>query len=101
MVQAKAEDGNWRIVPLYEAGMDVYYRNDNGIQECKILTVHHNNPLEPYYTVRLQDGIEKQTDNTHIMLRLQDGKKCDEVGMTHHNIERERHAVLLFYENKE
>jgi hypothetical protein len=78
MVQAKTEDGNWRTVPLYKAGMDVCYRNDNDIQECKILTVHHDNPLELYYTLRLLDGKMKQTDNTHIMLRLQDGKKCAE-----------------------
>jgi hypothetical protein len=98
MDQAKTEDGNWRTVPLNKAGMDVCYRNDNEIQECKILTVHHDNLLEPYYTVRLLDGKEKQTENTHIMLRLQDGKKCNEEGMTHHDIARERcaqHAFIL------
>ncbi len=52
MVQAKTEDGNWTTVPLYEVGMDVCYRNDNEIQKCKIQTVHHDNLLEPYYTVR-------------------------------------------------
>jgi hypothetical protein len=63
MVQAKTEDGNWRTVPLYKAGMDVCYRNDNGIQEYKILTVHHDDPLEPYYTVRLQiAGREREAD---------------------------------------
>jgi hypothetical protein len=91
MVQAKTEDGNWRTVPLYQAGMDVCYRNDNEIQECKILTVHHDNLLEPYCTVRLLDGKEKQTENTHIMLRLQDGKKCNE-DMTHQDIAREQRA---------
>jgi hypothetical protein len=55
MVQAKTEDGNWRTVPLYNAGMDVYYRNDDGIQEYKNLTLRHDDPLETYYTVRLQD----------------------------------------------
>jgi hypothetical protein len=85
-------------VPLYETGMHVCYRNDNYIQECKILTVHHDDPLEPYYTVRFLDGKEKQTDNTHIMLRLQDGKKCDEKGMTHQDITKERcakRAIIL------
>jgi hypothetical protein len=61
MVQAKTKDGNWRTVPLYEAGMDVCYRNDNEIQECKILTVHLDILLEPCYTIRLLDGKEKQT----------------------------------------
>jgi hypothetical protein len=92
MVQAKTEDGNWRIVPLYKVGMDVYYRNDNGIQEYKILTMHHDDPLKPYYTVRLLDKKEKWTDITHITLRLQDGKKCDEEGMTHQDIAREQRA---------
>ncbi len=101
MVQAKTEDGNWRTVPLYKAGMDVCYRNDNDVQECKILTVHHDDLLEPYYTVRLLDGKEKQTDNTHIMLRLQDGKKCDEEGMTHQDIARERHAQRAFILQKQ
>ncbi len=89
MVQAKTEDGNWRTVPLYEVGMDVCYRNEDGIQECKILTAHHDNLLEPYHTVRLLNRKEKQTDTTHITLRLQDGKKCDEEGMTHRDIARE------------
>jgi hypothetical protein len=47
VVQAKTEDSNWRNVPLYKASMDVCYRNDNDIQECKILNVHHDNLLEP------------------------------------------------------
>ena len=38
------------------------------------------------------DGKEKQTENTHIMLRLQDGKKCNEEGMTHQDIAREQCA---------
>jgi hypothetical protein len=88
MVQAKTEDGNRKTLPLYKAGMDVCYRNDNEIQECKILTVHHDDLLEPYYTVKLLDGKQKQTENTHIMLRLQDGKKCNEEGMTHQDIAR-------------
>jgi hypothetical protein len=96
MVQAKTEDGNWRTMPLYKAGMDVCYRNDNEIQECAIPAVHHNNLLEPYYTVRLLDKKEKQTDNTHIMLRLQDGKKCNEEGMTHQDITRERLTQRVF-----
>jgi hypothetical protein len=56
MVQAKTKDGNWRTMPLYKAGMDVDYRNEDGIQECKVLTVHHCNPLEPYYTVGRRMG---------------------------------------------
>ncbi len=96
MVQAKTDDSNWRTVPLYKAGMDVCYRNDNEIKECKILTVHLNDLLEPYYTVRFLDGQEKQTENTHIMLRLQDGKKYNEEGMTDQDIAREQRAQCAF-----
>jgi hypothetical protein len=96
MVQAKTEDGIWRTMPLYKAGIDINYRNDDGIQECKILTVHHNDLLEPYYTARLRDGKEKQTKNTQTMLRLQDGKRCDEKGMTHQNIARQQRAQHAF-----
>jgi hypothetical protein len=89
-------------MPLYEAGMDVNYRNDNSIQECKILTVYHDNPLELYYTVRLQDGKEKKTYDTNITLRVQDGKGYDEDGMTHQHIARQRHAQCAFIlQNKE
>jgi hypothetical protein len=101
MVQAKTEDGNCRTVPLYEAGMEVCYRNDNEIQECKILTVHLNDLLEPYYTVRLLDGKEKQTENTHIMLRLRDGKKCKEEDMTDQDIAREQRAQRAFILQKQ
>ena len=52
--------------------------------------------MEPYYTVRLLDGKEMQTDNTHIMLRLQDGKMCNEEGMTCQDIAREQHAQRAF-----
>jgi hypothetical protein len=101
MVHAKTQDGNWRTVPLYKASIDVNYRNDNGVQECKILTVHHNNLLDPYYTIRLQNRKEKQTDNTHVMLRLQDGKGCDEDSMAHHYIARQRRAQHAFILQKQ
>jgi hypothetical protein len=88
-------------MPLYKASMDVCYRNDNEIQECKILTVHHDDLLEPYYIIRLLDGKEKQTDNTHIMLKLQDGEKCNEESMTHQDIAREARAQRAFILQKQ
>ncbi|KAL7462670.1 hypothetical protein ACHAXS_004921 [Conticribra weissflogii] len=68
MVQANTEDGGTKIVPRYEAGMDVYYKGPNGIIEARILESHLDDLLDPYYTVRLEDGREKQTDNAHITL---------------------------------
>ncbi len=100
MVQDKPEDDSWTTAPLYEAGMDVNYRNDNDIQECRILTAHHNDPLEPYYTVRLYNRKENHTDNTHITLKLQDWKKCDEEGMTHQDVTRQQCAQRAFFLQK-
>jgi hypothetical protein len=68
MVEAKTEDGGSKIVPLYKAEMDVYYRGPQGIEIAHILSTHLDDLLEPYYTIRLEDGREKQTDNAHISL---------------------------------
>ena len=80
MVEARTEDGGTKTVPKYEAGMQVHYKNAAGIQGCTILTVHLDDLLEPFYDVRLEDGKEKQTDNAHIMLTLdeEDGKDEEE-----------------------
>ncbi|KAL3771144.1 hypothetical protein ACHAW5_009928 [Stephanodiscus triporus] len=100
MVQAKTEDGNWKTVPMYERGMDVNYRNADGVQGCTILTVHLDDLLEPYYTIRLQDGKEKQTDNAHITIGSEEDvieekqdrrgeKNCKENSEGEHNGEEE------------
>ncbi|KAL7482525.1 hypothetical protein ACHAW6_008200 [Cyclotella cf. meneghiniana] len=68
MVEAKTEDGGTKIVPLYKAEMEVYYRGPQGITTALILSTHLDDLLEPYYTIRLPDGREKQTDNAHISL---------------------------------
>jgi hypothetical protein len=81
--------------------MDVHYRNEDGIQECNILTVHHENLLEPYYTVGLQEGNENQSDKTHITLRLQDGKRCDKEGMSHQDVARQQCAQHYFILQKQ
>jgi len=75
MVQAKTESGEFKTVPLYEAGMVVRYKNAAGVVGCTILKVHLDDLLDPYYDVRLEDGREKQTDNAHIMLALENGEE--------------------------
>ena len=75
MVQAKTEDGGTKTVPKYEKGMKLLYKNSVGIESCTILDVHLDDMLEPYYTIRLEDGREKQTDNAHIILKPQDEEK--------------------------
>jgi hypothetical protein len=59
--------------PLYEAGMVINYTNAGLTQTCTILTVHLDYLMEPFYTVRLPDGREVQTDSTHISLRNSKG----------------------------
>ena len=58
-----------RRVPLYHKGMQVGYRSGSlPLQAATILSVHQDNLLEPYYTIRIQDdGREKQTDNAHLV----------------------------------
>ena len=65
--------GGVREVPMYPKGMKVYYRSNSGgdggttLARATILSVHQDDTLEPYYTIRV-DGREKQTDNDHIVL---------------------------------
>jgi len=68
LVQAKTEDGGIIKVPKYEKDMKVQYKSSSGIQGCTILDVHLDDLLVPYYTIHLDDGKEKQTDNAHIVL---------------------------------
>eukprot|EP00956_Cyclotella_meneghiniana_P012933 scaffold18488_cov59-Cyclotella_meneghiniana.AAC.8 len=72
MVEAKTEDGDTKLVPLYKADMDIYYRSPNGIITVHIVKTHFEDMLEPFYTIRLEDGREKQTDNAHLSLEKQD-----------------------------
>jgi len=68
MVEAKTEEGGTKMVPMYEVGMHVRYKNAAGIQSAEILGAHLDDLMEPYYSIRLEDGREKQTDNAHIMM---------------------------------
>lgn len=68
MIEAKTEDGGSKLVPKYKKGTSVLYRSPQGIIGVLILDVHFDDLLEPYYTIKLPDGREKQTDNAHIML---------------------------------
>jgi len=68
MVEAKTEEGGTKMVPMYEAGMHVRYNNAAGVQPAEILGAHLDDLMEPYYSIRLEDGREKQTDNAHILM---------------------------------
>lgn len=55
-------------VPRYKTGMAVLYKSSGTIASARILEVHADDECVPYYTLRLEDGREKQTDNDHIAL---------------------------------
>lgn len=55
--------------PLHQKGMNVFYQSSGStVTPAHILDVHLDDELKPYYTIRLEDGREKQTDNDHILL---------------------------------
>ena len=57
--------------PLHQKGMNVFYQSyGSTVTPAVILDVHLDDELEPYYTIRLEDGREKQTDNGHIILLM-------------------------------
>jgi len=78
MVEAKTEDGGTKIVPKYAVETKLYYKNAQGIQKATILDSHLDDLLDPYYSIRLEDGREKQTDNSHLMLTLPVGMDAEE-----------------------
>ena len=60
MIEAKTRDGGRKRVPKHRKGASVIYRAAHGVVSALILDVHLDDLLEPYYTIRLPDGIEKQ-----------------------------------------
>ena len=60
MIEAKTEDGGSKLVPKYKKGTSVLYRSPQGIIGVLITDVHLDDLLEPYYSIKLPDGREKQ-----------------------------------------
>mmetsp|Transcript_6355 Transcript_6355/g.11325 ORF Transcript_6355/g.11325 Transcript_6355/m.11325 type:complete len:150 (-) Transcript_6355:51-500(-) len=82
IIEVKTEHGNVKMVPLYKSGIDIYYKNTaHGTVEPACISEVHLDDIEPYYSIRLKgDGREKQTDNDHIMLTMNEEKGEDEEG---------------------
>lgn len=81
MVEAKTEEGGTKTVPKYAVGTELYYKNAQGVQKATILGSHLDDLLDPYYSIRLECGKEKQTDNAHLMVTWEgsdDEKKAQE-----------------------
>ena len=60
IIEAKTEDGGARRVPKLRKGLSVSYKSADGVMDALILDVHLDDLLEPYYTIKLPDGREKQ-----------------------------------------
>ena len=80
MVEAKLENGGTKTVPMYAPQTQLYYRNAQGIQRATVLETHLDDLLEPYYSILLEDGKEKQTDNAHLMLAIPEAVCAEETG---------------------
>ena len=50
--------------PVYKPGMDVYYKKHDKYEPARIVEIHMDDLLEPYYTIKLEDGLS----NKHITL---------------------------------
>ena len=94
MVEAKTEDGGTKMVPMYAAQTKLYYRNAHGIQMATVLESHLDDLLDPYYSVLLEDGREKQTDNAHLMMTLPEGGRVEEKTEEQHEEMRDKGEVL-------
>ena len=47
-------------MPKLRKGLSVSYKSADGVMDSLILDVHLDDLLEPYYTIKLPDGREKQ-----------------------------------------
>lgn len=52
--------------PTFLKGQRAFYRSAKGIAKVTVVGIHHDAKLEPYYTIKLRDGKEKQTDGKHL-----------------------------------
>jgi hypothetical protein len=62
----------------FTAGQTVYYKSSTYVGKAKIMKVHLDDDLEPFYTI-LVDGKEKQTDNGHLSERSPLEEKVQEL----------------------
>jgi len=51
---------------IYNEGQKVIYTNAEGSCLAVITKVHYDDELQPYYTIEIIEGREKQTDNNHL-----------------------------------
>ena len=61
-------------------GQKAFYRSAKGIAKVTVCGIHHDSKLEPYYTIQLRDGKEKQTDGKHLTPIQEDVKGSSSKG---------------------
>ena len=54
-------------VAKYSSGQELYYKNSTMTAKAKVVKVHFDDALEPFYTIAV-DGKEKQTDDSHLFM---------------------------------
>lgn len=66
----------------YKSGMEVFYRNiSHGTVEPARIAEVHLDDAEPYYSILLACGREKQTDDSRIMLSLDHEKETEGISL--------------------
>ena len=79
MIKVKTEEGGEQFMPKLKRGSYALYQApQGGLVTAVILDVHQDDLLEPYYTIQLPDGREKQTDNARLLISESKSKDCME-----------------------
>jgi len=56
-----------KIESKYHVGQKIVYRDSrNNMSTVEIMNIHHDDTLVPFYTIKMPDGREKQTDDKHL-----------------------------------
>mmetsp|Transcript_10517 Transcript_10517/g.19102 ORF Transcript_10517/g.19102 Transcript_10517/m.19102 type:complete len:257 (-) Transcript_10517:320-1090(-) len=63
-----------RSIPFLK-GQKAFYLSIKGIVKVTVVAVHHDVKSQPYYTIKLKDGKEKQTDGKHLTAIEEDAKR--------------------------
>jgi hypothetical protein len=53
-------------VSTFKRGQDVMYTSNGVTTQVEVASAHHDDHLDPFYTIMLPDGHEKQTDDAHL-----------------------------------
>jgi len=82
-----------KIASEYHVGQKVVYRDShNKMSTVEIISIHHDDTLVPFYSIRMPDSREKQTDDKHLSL-------SENVNREQSNLESIQGSVTSFEPN--